>query len=186
MLISCHRPRGSGNVTEETAERSERGKGGLEPNGAFWSWQGHRLFSWTYSIHGCMLDSFMSTWLKLESSERREPQLRKCLHNIRQQARLKGIFLFSDQWGCVQPIVGSVIPGLVVLNSMRKQNEQGIKSKPVSITPPWSLHQFLTAADFCFSRVPILASFSDVVQVYPFLYDFLLVMVFQHSNRKKI
>jgi hypothetical protein len=31
---------------------------------------------------GCVLASFMSTWHKLESSEKREPQWRKCLHKI--------------------------------------------------------------------------------------------------------
>jgi hypothetical protein len=41
------------------------------------------------------------------------------------------------------PIVGSVIPGLVVLGSIRKQAEQARESKPVRNIPPWRLHQLL-------------------------------------------
>ena len=41
------------------------------------------------------------------------------------------------------PIVGSTIPGLVVLGSIRKQAEQARESKLVSNSPPWSLHQLL-------------------------------------------
>jgi hypothetical protein len=39
--------------------------------------------------------------------------------------------------------VGGVIPGLLVLGSIRKQAEQARGSKPVSSIPPWSLHQLL-------------------------------------------
>ena len=39
------------------------------------------------------------------------------------------------------PILGGAIPGLVVLGSIRKQAEQARGSKPVSIIPPWPLHQ---------------------------------------------
>jgi hypothetical protein len=39
--------------------------------------------------------------------------------------------------------VGSAIPGLVVLDSIRKQAEQAKGSKPVSNIPPWPLHQLL-------------------------------------------
>ena len=41
------------------------------------------------------------------------------------------------------PIVGSAIPGLVVLDSLRKQAEQDRGSKPVSNILPWPLHQLL-------------------------------------------
>jgi hypothetical protein len=41
------------------------------------------------------------------------------------------------------PLVGSAIPGLVVLGSIRQQAEQERGSKPVSSTPPWPLHQLL-------------------------------------------
>jgi hypothetical protein len=34
------------------------------------------------------------------------------------------------------PIVGGVIPGLIILGSIRKQAEQARVSKPVSSTPP--------------------------------------------------
>jgi hypothetical protein len=36
--------------------------------------------------------------------------------------------------------MGSVIPRLVVLGSIREQAEQARGSKPVSNIPPWSLH----------------------------------------------
>jgi hypothetical protein len=41
------------------------------------------------------------------------------------------------------PIVSDAIPGLVVLDSIRKQAEQGRGSEPVSNIPPWPLHQLL-------------------------------------------
>ena len=43
-----------------------------------------------------------------------------------------------------RPLVGSAIPGLVILGS--KQAEQARGSKPVSNIPPWSLHQLLLPA----------------------------------------
>jgi hypothetical protein len=39
--------------------------------------------------------------------------------------------------------VGDAIPRMVVLGSIRKQAEQGRRSKPVSNIPPWPLHQLL-------------------------------------------
>jgi len=42
----------------------------------------------------------------------------------------------------IKAIVARAIPGLV-LSSIRKQAEQVRGSKPVSNTPPWSLHQLL-------------------------------------------
>ena len=39
--------------------------------------------------------------------------------------------------------MGGLIPGLVVLGSIRKQAEQAKRSKPVSNIPPWPLHQLL-------------------------------------------
>ena len=41
------------------------------------------------------------------------------------------------------PIVGSAIPGLVALGSIKKQAEQARGSKPVKDIPPWPLHQLL-------------------------------------------
>jgi hypothetical protein len=38
--------------------------------------------------------------------------------------------------GELSPLCVGVIPGLVVLGSIRKQAEQGMGSKPVSRTPP--------------------------------------------------
>jgi hypothetical protein len=39
--------------------------------------------------------------------------------------------------------VDGVITGLVVLGSIRDQDEQAKGSKPVSSIPPWPLHQLL-------------------------------------------
>ena len=41
------------------------------------------------------------------------------------------------------PLVGGAVPGLVVLDSIRKQVEQTRGSKPASNIPPWPLHQLL-------------------------------------------
>jgi hypothetical protein len=59
--------------------------------------------------------------------------------------------------------VGSAIPGLVVLGSVRKQAEQARGSKPVSSTPPWPLHQLLPSGS-CPERVPVLTFFDDEQQ----------------------
>jgi hypothetical protein len=40
-------------------------------------------------------------------------------------------------------MVGLSAPGLVVLDSIRKQAKQAKRSKSVSISPPWPLHQLL-------------------------------------------
>jgi hypothetical protein len=39
--------------------------------------------------------------------------------------------------------VGGIIPGLVVLDSIRKQAKQGSGNKPVRNITPWPLHQLL-------------------------------------------
>jgi hypothetical protein len=72
----------------------------------------------------------------MELSQRKELQMRKCLHEI----QLQGIFLVI-KWG--GPLVGGTIPGLVVLLFIRKQAEQARGSKSVSNIPPWPLHQLL-------------------------------------------
>ena len=41
------------------------------------------------------------------------------------------------------PLVGSAIPGLVVLGSIREQAEQSSRSKSVGNIPPWPLYQLL-------------------------------------------
>ena len=51
----------------------------------------------------------MSTRYKLELSEWREPQLRKCFHKI----WLWDIFLISGWCGKAKPIAGGAIPGLL-------------------------------------------------------------------------
>ena len=55
-------------------------------------------------------------------------------------------------YGGAQPIVGGIILRLVFLGSIRKQAEQVMRSKPVSSTPPWLLHQLQL-------QVPVLLEF---------------------------
>jgi hypothetical protein len=62
--------------------------------------QGAMVMEWV----GGVLASFKSTCHELEPSERKEPQLRKYLHEIRLYASLGDIFIISDQCGRVQPL----------------------------------------------------------------------------------
>ena len=73
---------------------------------------------------------------------------------------------------------------LVVLSSLRKQAEQAMRSKPVSSTPPWSLHQLLPLGS-CPVWVPVLTSFSDEQWgiTKPFLSRLALVMVFCRNSK---
>jgi hypothetical protein len=86
------------------------------------------------------------------------------------------------------PTHGGVILGLVVLGSIRKQAEQAMRSKPVSSTPPWPLHQLLPLGSSS-AWVRVLTSFSDqhwpesITQLDPFLPSLFWVMVFYYSNR---
>jgi hypothetical protein len=45
--------------------------------------------------------------------------------------------LVIDVW---RPSTGGGTPGMVVVGYRRKVLEQAMESKPVSSTPPWSLH----------------------------------------------
>ena len=49
---------------------------------------------------------------------------------------MKSIFSINDQWGKTLTMVGGAIPGMMDLDSVRKQTEQAMKSKPVNSTPP--------------------------------------------------
>jgi len=42
--------------------------------------------------------------------------------------------------------MGGTTPGIVVLGAIRKQAEEAMRSKPVSSTLPWPLHQLLPPA----------------------------------------
>lgn len=75
----------------------------------------------------------------------------------------KAFFSISDQQGRAQPTVGSAIPGLLVLCSIRKQNEKAGGSQIVNSTSPWPLHQLLLPSSYP-AWVPILTSFSDEPQ----------------------
>jgi hypothetical protein len=54
------------------------------------------------------------------------------------------MFSISDQGK--RPLVGGTISGLVVLGSIRRQDEQARESKPVKNIPSWPLHQLLLHA----------------------------------------
>ena len=128
--------------------------------GAFTHWAISLVLSLSLFPAQCAVDLCtdwfgVSTWHKLESSERKEPQLRKCFFEI----QLWGIFSISDQWRRAQPVVSGAIPGLVVLGSIRRQVEQATWSKAVSSTSPWLLHQLLPPGSF-----PVLISWPDSLQ----------------------
>ena len=55
---------------------------------------------------------------------------------------LRCIFLIDHGDGVAQLMMGGAISGLVVLGTVRKQDEQTMKNKPVSSTPPWLLLHF--------------------------------------------
>ena len=70
--------------------------------------------------------------------------------------------------------MGGSITGLVILGSIRKQAEQAMRSKLVSNTPSWPLHQSLPPGPYPVGVV-VLTSFSDALrcrsvnQINPFL-----------------
>jgi hypothetical protein len=77
---------------------------------------------------------------QLELSQRKELQVRKCLHEI----QLWGIFSISDQGG--KAPCGWCHLWAGSLGSIIEQAEQARGSKPVSSIPPWPLHQLLPAS----------------------------------------
>ena len=113
-----------------------------------------------------VLANFMSAWHRLESSERREPQLR----NISKDLAV-GHFL-SNRWRRAQPTVGGAIPGLVVLCSIRTRlSSCGKEASKQRL--PWSLYQILLSGS-CSVWIPVLTSLDDeqwyggVSQINPF------------------
>jgi hypothetical protein len=121
----------------------------------------------------------MPTWHKLESSERREPQLINYLHKT--AGKPGGHFLVIDVGG---PSPLWVVPSLYFI---RKQTEQATGSKAVTRTFHGSLHRLLCphSSPVC---VLVLTSFDDeqqcggVKEINPSFPNLLLVMVFHHSN----
>lgn len=80
----------------------------------------------------------LSSWHKIVLCEGRKPQLSPLLD--RALAKPIGHFL-SDWCGRVQPTIGDVVPGLVVVCVIRSQ-----MGNPVSSALPWSLHQLLPSS----------------------------------------
>jgi hypothetical protein len=116
----------------------------------------------------------MPTWHKLKSSERREIQLRKCLHKIQPE----GIFLISDWWRGHSPLWVGPSPGLVLFSSISRMNRPWGAGQ--SRTPPWPLHQLLP-------WLPSMMNSNAEVEVQAkqtlSLPTWFLVMVFHCSNR---
>ena len=122
---------------------------------------------------------------QLESSERRGPQLRKCLYKVGLKVGLwcGEHFLNCDWYGKAQPTVGSAAPSLVVLGSVRKQAEEAGMDSPPNIIPPWLLHQIL--APGCHTACLGCPQWSMTWicrQRNPFFLKLLSVMVFHHSK----
>lgn len=76
---------------------------------------------------------FLSNWHKIE----------KMLPKHRLLGKSVGMFLINDWCGRSQHTMGSATLGQVVLSYTKKQAEQAMKSKPISVVFPWSLYQFL-------------------------------------------
>ena len=133
-----------------------RGKGQVVLNakpGAETTW----LFVCTANGVSGVLASFGSTWHNLESRESREP-----IEKMLPWDSAVSHFL-SDWLGRVQPIVGGAIPELVGPGSIRNQAQQAMRSKPVSSTPPWPLHQLLPPGS-CPAWVSVLISLNNEQQ----------------------
>lgn len=115
----------------------------------------------------------------IESSDRREPQLRKRLHKIRQDCR--AFFKISDCCGKAQSIVGSATldQQFSVLYEIRL-------NKPVTNTPSFSLTRSCLQGLSQFEFLPWLLSVDYdsryVSQINCFLPNLILVMVFHHSK----
>jgi hypothetical protein len=131
----------------------------------------HKHTVWDLTHNRCTGRFCVSTWHKLELSQRKEPPLRKCLHEI----QLWGIFSISDQggkapWGWCHPWAGNL--GFYKKASWASQRKQASKKHPsmASASAPAS----------CPAWVPVLTSFGDEQQcgsvswINPFLPNLLL------------
>lgn len=108
-------------------------------------------------VPSIVLASFMTSWHKLKSFWKKEPQLRKCSHHMGY------IFLIDNWYGSGQPTVGGATPELGVLGCLRRQAEWVIRSKPVSSTPLWDPSTSVTASGFLpwVSALPFLSKECD-------------------------
>jgi hypothetical protein len=83
----------------------------------------------TYDIGSHMLYPYtgwfcVSTWHRLELSQKKELQLGKCLHEIQLWVVFSQLVIKGEG-----PLVGGAIPGLVVLGSITEQAEPGEASQ---------------------------------------------------------
>lgn len=88
-------------------------------------------------VYFCQLDT------SLDISGKRESQLRNCLHQISLSSSLWKHLLINSWCGRAQLTMDSTTLRLVVLDTLRKQAEQAVGTKPVSSISPWPLGQFL-------------------------------------------
>jgi hypothetical protein len=79
---------------------------------------------------------WLLTWPKLESSE-------KTRTSVEEMPPRNPFSQLVTIWELGEASLGGNIPRMVVLGSRGKQAEQAMRSKPVSSTPPWALHQLL-------------------------------------------
>lgn len=125
-----------------------------------------------------VLASLMSAWHTLKSSEKRDPQLRKCLGEAPAVDMRVGHPLNLRLTGRAQAIVSGTILGLAILGPIRKQAEQAHKQHPsiASASAPAS------------KLLPCFFSCSDFLQGWSAIWKYslskpLLVTDSHHSNR---
>jgi hypothetical protein len=122
----------------------------------------------------------LSTWHKLGSSWKKEPQLWK---SLTWRLICGSIFLINDWWGKVQPTEESDTPGQVVLGEIRKQEAKSVRCISHDSV------QFLlsdSCLDYCLD-LPLWWTVVKMIKpLSPFLPRLLLGIVFYHNNRKQL
>ena len=115
--------------------------------------------------------AFMSAWHRLQSFWKKIPQLRKCPHQTALWASLWGIFFIDEMW--IGPsFMGRETPEWVIPGAIIKQAEQAIRTKPVSTTPPWPLHQLLLLGS-CPDLFSVINWCGNTIEISPFFLELL-------------
>jgi hypothetical protein len=108
-----------------------------------------------YVLLHVLLTTLMSTWQKLDYSERREFQLRKCLHKT--EPSLLDIFSTSN-WCREQTIVGGATIGH---HGVLKENKLSQPFEHASKQHPSIASAFVPASRTCTAWVLVLTSFNN-------------------------
>lgn len=95
------------------------------------------------TLHTHVLICFCHFDTNLDIAGKRESLLRNCLYLIDLSSSLWKHFLINNWCGRAQFTMDGTNSRLVVLNTIRKQTEQAMASKPVSSISPWPLYQLL-------------------------------------------